>query len=125
MAEIMKLYNSYLGPAVDGGINMGETTGQWAEFFVKNNITTANLIVTSNLTVLNSVSIGSNGFGKLVTVFYEATTNQAISNTETETIMIGSGIGTRTIPTSYLSPGKTLRLTALGTYSTQTTAPTV
>lgn len=61
----------------------------------------------------------------LSSTLYTASTNQAVSNTETETTLIGSGRGALRLPPNYMVNGKTLRLTATGLLSTQLTPPTL
>ena len=51
MAQIMKLFTSYLGPAVDNNLNLGAGTARWTEFFLTGNITTAGLIIATSLSV--------------------------------------------------------------------------
>ena len=55
----------------------------------------------------------------LAGVLYTSNSNGIISNTTAETTVIGTGIGTLTIPANFFVSGKTVRLTACGQYSTQ------
>ena len=48
---------------------------------------------------------------------FTQTSTQSITNTTTETTMLGSGIGTKTLPTNFFTPGKTVRITIKGYYS--------
>lgn len=52
-------------------------------------------------------------------VIFAATANGQVANTTTETTLIGSGVGTLTLPANFLVAGKTIRLTAAGIFSTQ------
>jgi hypothetical protein len=49
---------------------------------------------------------------------YEAVT---VASTNAETTLVGTGIGTTTLPANFFTVGKTIRLTASGYYSTNTT----
>lgn len=53
-----------------------------------------------------------------------ATAGATVANTVTETTVIGSGIGTLTLPANFFRVGKTFRLTAMGFVST-TGTPTL
>ena len=52
-------------------------------------------------------------------ILYVSTANGQVTNTTTETTLIGSGVGTLTLPANFFVAGKTLRFTAAGIFSTQ------
>lgn len=54
----------------------------------------------------------------LVGCVFTQTADKTVTNTVTETSIIGSGVGTMTIPANYFQIGKTLRLRVGGIYST-------
>lgn len=54
-------------------------------------------------------------------VLFTQTANGVCGNTTNETNIIGTGIGTLTLPADYLVPGKVLRWRAFGYYSSHTT----
>lgn len=51
-------------------------------------------------------------------VEYVTTADGTVANTATETSLIGTGVGSRTLVTNFLSVGRTIRLRAFGRYST-------
>ena len=51
-------------------------------------------------------------------VIYRQTADKTVANTTTETSIIGTGVGTLPLPANFLIPGRTLRLTFEGVYST-------
>lgn len=57
-------------------------------------------------------------------VIYTTTASTTVANTVTETTLVGSGVGTDTLPTNFLVAGKTVRVSAWGVYST-TGTPTL
>jgi len=57
-------------------------------------------------------------------ILFDATANKTIGNSNTETTLIGTGVGSLILPASFLTAGKVLRLTAYGFIST-TGTPTV
>lgn len=54
----------------------------------------------------------------LVGCIFTQTADQTVSNTVAETTLLGTGIGTKTLPTNFFLPGKTIRLKVGGVYST-------
>lgn len=50
----------------------------------------------------------------IVTNLFSSTADAAVSNTTTETSIIGTGVGTKTLPAAFFAPGKTLRITIEG-----------
>jgi hypothetical protein len=56
-------------------------------------------------------------------VIFTQTATVTVSNTATETTLVGSGIGTMTLPANFFTPGKTLHIKAGGFYGTHSTAP--
>lgn len=54
----------------------------------------------------------------LLGVIFTQTANATITNTTTETTLLGSGVGTKTLPAGSLVIGKTIRIKACGFYST-------
>ena len=57
------------------------------------------------------------------TVFTQTNT-VTVSNTTTESTVLGTGIGTKTIPANFLTAGKTIRLIVRG-YMNETSTPTI
>lgn len=51
---------------------------------------------------------------------FTSTSTQTVAATVTETTIIGSGIGSLTLPANYLTVGKSVRLAIRGLYSTPT-----
>lgn len=45
---------------------------------------------------------------------FTATADAVVANTTTETTLLGSGIGSTTLPANFLVPGKTIRVTVVG-----------
>ena len=63
-------------------------------------------------------------------VIFTQTANQTVVNTVTETTLIGTGVGTVTLPANFLksafgTAGRTIRITARGIYGTDLVAPTL
>lgn len=56
---------------------------------------------------------------------FSATADATISNTTAETSLIGTGIGSRTLPTGFFAPGKVIRLRVSGAISTALVAGTL
>lgn len=54
----------------------------------------------------------------LLGVIFTQTANATITNTVTETTLLGTGVGTKTLPANSLIIGKTVRIKACGFYST-------
>jgi len=52
-------------------------------------------------------------------VLYVSTASATVTNTTSETTIIGSGVGTLTLPASFFFAGKTLVIEAWGVYSTE------
>lgn len=63
---------------------------------------------------LSTTELGS----QLVTGLFMATADKTVTNTVTETSLVGTGSGSMTIAANYLTVGKTLRLRIGGIYST-------
>lgn len=55
---------------------------------------------------------------KLSGVIFTATADATVTNTVTETSIIGTGVGTTTLPANFFVAGKSIRLRIGGTYST-------
>jgi len=51
-------------------------------------------------------------------VIFTQTADKSVSNTTTETTIVGSGVGTLTLPANFFVAGKTIRVTMSGVYST-------
>lgn len=49
---------------------------------------------------------------------FSQTADQSVTNTVTETTMIGAGVGTLTLPANFFTIGKTIRIKLSGVYST-------
>lgn len=56
-------------------------------------------------------------------IYSQSALASAITNTTTETSIVGTGLGTLTLPASYLQAGTTLRVTSYGYWSTDASAP--
>jgi len=54
-------------------------------------------------------------------ILFSQTADATISNTTTETTLVGTGIGTVTLPANFFVIGRTFRITARGYYGTQLT----
>ena len=67
MAQIMKLFSSYLGPAVDNNLNLGAGTARWTDFFLTGKITTATTIIVNSLTVNQYLTVQNNSKATLNT----------------------------------------------------------
>lgn len=52
------------------------------------------------------------------TTLFTQTADKTVANTTNETSLIGSGVGSLTLPANFFTAGKTLRLTMSGVYST-------
>lgn len=52
---------------------------------------------------------------------FAATTDKTVTNTSSETSIIGTGVGTATLPTNFFVAGKTVRIIGGGAYSTALT----
>lgn len=57
----------------------------------------------------------------LVGCAFTATASNGPSNTATETSLIGTGVGTKTLPSNFLIAGKTIRITGAGVFTTPIT----
>jgi len=57
--------------------------------------------------------------GGLVRTLYEATATATVASTVTETTLIGSGVGTVTLPANFFLAGNSVRIRATGVYSTK------
>jgi hypothetical protein len=55
---------------------------------------------------------------RFVGCLFAQTADATITNSTAEAALTGSGVGTLTLPANFLLPGKTLRVTARGIYST-------
>lgn len=55
---------------------------------------------------------------QLVSAFFTQTANATVANTTTETSVIGTGVGTKTIPANFFVAGKTVELMGSGIFST-------
>lgn len=58
----------------------------------------------------------------ITTCIFTATADKTVNNTTAETSIIGTGIGTITLPANFFVPGKTIRISGGGAYSTTTVA---
>ena len=65
------------------------------------------------MTYLNGVT------RSFVGTLFTSTANGTCGGTGTETSIIGTGVGTTTLPANYLVAGKTIRITMYGAYSTK------
>jgi len=54
------------------------------------------------------------------TAIFSQTSDVTVANTTTETSMLGTGVGTATLPANFLIPGRVVRLKSRGTISTGT-----
>ena len=69
------------------------------------------------MTYLNGVT------RSFVGTLFTSTANGTCGGTGTETSIIGTGVGTTTLPANYLVAGKSLRITMYGAYSTKASTP--
>ncbi len=60
----------------------------------------------------------------LVGCIFTQTADQTVTNTTTETTLLGTGVGTKTLPSNFFTIGKTIRLRVGGVYSTPITGAT-
>lgn len=76
------------------------------------------------LTSASSVAIsgsGGNGSGPLFT----STASATVANTAVETSLIGSGVGSLTLPANFFSAGTSLRVSVAGVFGTKATPGTI
>lgn len=59
------------------------------------------------------------------TSYFTETADATIGNSTTETTVVGTGVGSVTLPAKLLVAGRTIRLTARGSYGTDAVAPTL
>lgn len=62
---------------------------------------------------------------KLDATLFSQISTQTVGNTTTETSILGTGTGAKTLPANLLTPGKVLRLKVRGVYSTAAILPTL
>lgn len=63
---------------------------------------------------------------RLAGVIFTATADATVSNTTSETSILGTGVGTKTIPANFWVAGKTVRVIVYGTLAyTNSTTPTI
>lgn len=58
-------------------------------------------------------------------VLFTQTANATVANTVAETTIIGSGVGSLTLPANFLTVGRTIHFRLWGIYSTDAAAPTL
>lgn len=61
----------------------------------------------------------------LVGCIFTQTADKTVTNTTTETSILGTGVGTKTLPANFFVAGKTIRLRVGGVYSTPIGAPSL
>lgn len=72
-----------------------------------------------NDTTQKSHAVFESGIKQMLSgVIFTQTADQTIANTVTETTMIGTGVGTLTLPANFFVAGKTIRIKMSGVYST-------
>jgi hypothetical protein len=73
------------------------------------------------------ISDGSNwqivDLGPGVRTRFRQTADQTIANTITETTLFGTGVGSPTLPANFFTPGKSIRVSVQGDYSTLSASP--
>lgn len=82
------------------------------------------------LDLYGDVTVSDAGGGVATVVFpdptlFIQTANATVSNTVSETTLVGTGVGSATLPANFFTVGKTLRLTMRGINSTATPAGTL
>lgn len=70
-------------------------------------------------------TIGSGAQAPFVVARFTSTATASVSNTTTETSIVGSGVGSATIPASRMRAGSTYRIRVLGYYSTASSPGTL
>jgi hypothetical protein len=58
-----------------------------------------------------------------VGTLFTATANGTCGNTAAETSIVGTGVGTMTLPANFFAAGKSIRVTVYGAYSTKSSSP--
>jgi hypothetical protein len=77
---------------------------------------------TENATMRASVNgISQDFIGRI----FVSTNIATVSNTTSESTLIGKGLGTLTLPANFFKTGRSIRMTAAGYYSTAVTAPSI
>lgn len=110
--------------ATKGKINLGASGVDYISE-VNHHLT---LFTTSGITTTGSIwndltrkmySIYANGMQhNLVGTIFTQTADKTVTNTITETSIVGTGVGTLTLPANFFVAGKTIRITMAGVYST-------
>lgn len=76
-----------------------------------------------NDSAIKTYKMYTNGVEKTITTqTYTSTADGLVEDTVTETTLIGTGLGTLTLPANFFVAGKTVRLWAYGVYSTDAVA---
>lgn len=76
MAQIMRLYNSYLGPASDTGIDLGATNFRWKNLYLQGSLNVSQLSSFTNMTVSGSALLNGIvrvGTGNVIKAIISAT----------------------------------------------------
>lgn len=68
-------------------------------------------------------STGGGAGGGTNTALFVQTNDVSVANTVTETTILGSGVGSKTIPANYFIPGRNIRGILRGTFSDDTITP--
>lgn len=111
-----------------GGVTF-DAVGSGASFTFSDNVTAPNLILTagsggttdgqtwndSTQKAIASYAAGVKQFHD--TTLFSQTSSVTVANTTTETAVLGSGVGTLTLPANFFVAGKTIRLTVWGYHS--------
>lgn len=71
--------------------------------------------VDSTRKILMSYTAGISQY--MISNIFEQTADQSFNNTTTETTLLGTGVGTKTLPANFFTVGKTVQLEVLGIYS--------
>lgn len=158
--KLMELWSTYLGPASDTLLDLGQGDRRWKNLYISGSINAISLLAGSTLisssmnSVVSTISndmvwgystqpssfnegyvgylwLDNNRFDLVSHIYkinqvlggtiYSSSTNGVVSNTTAEKTLIGSGIGSTKIPDFFFIEGKTIRITASGYYSTQST----
>lgn len=113
-----------------GGSALTVSTGSVTSYQYPPVTTAATAIIFDSATFTSRLMSGTSAYvslnlGSSNGTIFAMTTSSSVTNSTSETDVVGTGQGTRTLPANYLQPGKTLRLKASGIYSTNSTSPGV
>jgi hypothetical protein len=92
---------------------------------VEENVSNASVINTNDVSVTTNGYNAINGVTSQTNVLFVQTSNKSVTNTTTETSLIGTGLGSVTIPASSLNVGDVIRIKIKGVYAAIFTLPDV